>query len=159
MAELLGGNSFRFLFRQDEGTIDRLTWWRGFAVLAIPLGLATLVWWAISGRAMAPMADNLPQANAGTAFTHGYLLVYAALILLVAICFYNLSAKRLRARSMATGLASLLPLAALLAGAMHWMAPLVGNALPVWTTTAMDVVVLAIAAWNIFEMGIRESQE
>ena len=159
MAGLLGSNSFRFLFRQDEGTIDRPTWWRGFAMLAVPLGIATLVWWAISGSAMAPMANNIPQANGATAFTHGYLLAYAALILLVAICYYNLSAKRLRARAMPTGLASLLPLAALLAGAMHWMAPRVGDALPVWTTTAMDVVVLVIAAWNIVEMGIQETRD
>ena len=158
MAGLLGGNSFRFLFQQDEGTIDCPTWWRGVMVLALPLGVATLVWRAIAGTAMAPMANNLPQADAGTAFAHGYLLGYAALILLVAICYYNLSAKRLRARSMAAAMASFLPLAALLAGAMHWMAPRVGDALPVWTLPATDAVVLAIAAWNAFEMGIRRGR-
>ena len=156
MAGILSGHSFRFLFQEDSGTVDRGTWWRGFSMIALPLVLMTAIWLALSGNAMAPVADNIPQPSGWTALAHIYLLLYAVAILLAAICYYNLGAKRLRARKQTPALAGLLPLAALLAGAAHWVAPRVGDALPFWTATAFDLVALAILVWNVAEMGVRK---
>ena len=157
MGGLLGDHSFRFLFQQGEGSIDRRTWLRGIAAILVPLLALTALWVAVSGSAEAPITNNQPQANAGTAFTHIYLVVYALAVLLGAVCYYNLTAKRLIARSKPPALAGLLPLAALLTGATFWMLPRIGDALPGWTGFAMSGVTFGLFLWNIVELGLRDN--
>lgn len=154
MAGIFGGHSFGFLFRRDEGEVDRRIWWAGALALAVPLALMSAVWWLVGGAAHREFTPTLQLFDARTGFTYLYLLVFAAAILLIAISYYNLSAKRLRAQGLVPGLAGLLPLAALLTGAMHWMAPRIGDALPGWSVLAVDLAMLAVVAWNVWELGI-----
>ena len=144
----ISGRGFRFLFRQDQGLVSRAAFWRGAGLLALPLALAGAGWLGLARYAEAPQIGDLPQASLGTALAHAYLIAFALLILLVAICFYNLAAKRFRATRQAPALAALLPLAALLAGASHWMIPRVGDALPAYSGYAVDAAVCLVALWT-----------
>ena len=154
MGHLLSAGNFRFLFREDAGTITRRVWWLGTLALGLTLGVLTLIWLALSSGAHRTLdATNLIDAR--TAFTYLYLIIFAAAVLLIAICHYNLSAKRFAARGKPGSLAGLLPLAALLTGAMHWMAPRIGDGLPAWTSAAVDFVMLVIVVWNVLELGVK----
>ena len=155
MAGLFGGHSFGFLFRRDEGTIDRRTWWINALALAVPLALMTLVWNLIGEGAHRVIDTQSQLLDARTGFTYLYLLVFAAAILLAAVSYYNLSSKRFRARSLQPGLAGILPFCALITGAVHWMVPRVGDALPGWATWAVDAGLLAVLVWNMWELGVR----
>ena len=93
--------------------------------------------------------------DARTAFTYLYLVIYAVAFLLIAVSHYNLSAKRFRARGKPAGLAGILPLAALLTGAAHWIAPRVGDGLPGWTVPAVDFAMLVIVIWTMLELGLK----
>ena len=78
------------------------------------------------------MAPDSPLFDWATFLTFVYLLLYAFAVLFIGISLYNLSAKRLRARKLPTGLAGLVPLAALFSGAAHWLQPRVGEYLSYW---------------------------
>ena len=154
MTALLAPANFRFLFRQDQGTISRGVWWAGTLALGILLAALTLVWFALSSGAHRSLdATNLIDAR--TAFTYLYLVIYAVAFLLIAVSHYNLSAKRFRARGKPAGLAGLLPLAALLTGAAHWIAPRVGDAMPGWTVPTIDFAMLVIVIWTMLELGLK----
>ena len=75
------------------------------------------------------------------------------MILLVAVSFYNLSAKRWRDRGRPAALAGALPLALLLAGAAHWLVPRSEDVLPIWIALALDGLVLVVALWTAVELG------
>ena len=154
MPPLSGGQSFAFLFRRDEGVVDRRTWWGGTLALYLALAVMALGWWQIGGWAQRP-ANPTPALIARTGFTYLYLFAFAASVLLIAICQYNLSAKRFRALAYPPALAGLLPLSALLAGAIHWLAPGIGPAMPGWGVAAADIALLAVLAWNILILGVR----
>jgi uncharacterized membrane protein YhaH (DUF805 family) len=155
MSEPAPAAGLRFLYRTDEGTISRQQWWRGVAILACVL-LAFAVGWSL----LAPYAnrglDERQLLDALTITTYIYLCIYAFAILLIAVCFVNLSIKRLRARNLPTGLAGLLPLAALVTSAAHWLQPRVADVMPGWSVTLCDIGLLAVIVWSIVELGVRE---
>ena len=153
MAGFFGGHGFGFLFRRDEGVVSRSIWWRGTLALLAPLLALTWVWLLIGGGAHTGFDAN-QAVIARTGLTYLYLLVFAAGILLTAICQYNLSAKRFRARGRLPGLAGVLPLAALLTGAVHWLAPRMDGALPGWAVAGVDGMMLAVAVWNVVDLGV-----
>ncbi len=147
-------HSWRFLFRTDQGGISRREWWRGSALLAALL-LALAAGW----RFLSPYAnrglDERKLMDAITIVTFVYLLVYAFAAILIAVCFVNLSAKRLRARGRLPGLAGIVPLAALVAGAAHWLQPRVADTMPWAIVAACDVALAAAIAAAIVELGLR----
>lgn len=153
MAGFFGGHGFGFLFRRDEGVVSRSIWWRGTLALLAPLLALTLVWLMIGAGAHTGF-DASQAVIARTGLTYLYLLVFAAAILLIAICQYNISAKRFRARGRLPGLAGILPLAALLTGAVHWLAPRMDGALPGWAVAGVDVAMLVVVAWNVVDLGV-----
>jgi uncharacterized membrane protein YhaH (DUF805 family) len=147
------GQGFTFLFRQDRGTIGRAVWWRWTMVLALILGVLSGIW-----RMLLPYANRTVEAGERlfeplTFVAYAYLLLFAFAVILIGICHYNLSAKRWHDRGRIGGLAGLLPLAALLDGAAHWLQPRIPQDMPVWTVTAMDAVLLAVIVWNVIELG------
>ena len=144
-----------FLFRTDQGTISRKLWWRGVAMLAAPLAAFTAVWWLLSPYAWRGL-DERRFIDPMTIITYLYLIIFAFAVMLIAVCFVNLSAKRLRARGREPGLAGLAPFAALLAGAAHWLYPRVADTMP-WAIVAVcDLVLLAVIAWMVVELGLRD---
>jgi uncharacterized membrane protein YhaH (DUF805 family) len=139
MADYLNAAGFRFLFRDDRGQIDRRTWWYAVGVLAFLALLAV-----IALRFANPHGDITRVALTG-----GF--VFACMFL--AVCYYFVSAKRFTDRSRPEGLALLLPAAIFLAAALHWLQPSLRVFFPDWLGYIADLLVLAIALWNIVELG------
>ena len=151
--------SIRFLFRQDRGRVSRQIWWAGTLGLALILAAMTDIWLLIGGGAARSLEKQTPLFDPRTALVYTYLVVFALAVLLIAVCHYNLSAKRLRDRGRLPGLAGILPLAALLTGAAHWMQGqlkdvLAADALPDWSLWLMDGAMLLVLVWVVAEMGI-----
>lgn len=153
MASILSGPGLRFLYRTEEGVIDRQAWWLGLAPLASVLFVLTLVWLALkpyAGRGLDERAFLDPLTLAASIF----LVIYAFALILIVVCFVMLSMKRLRDRGRATPLAGALPLAALLASAAHWLQPQMEGALPGWGVAILDLVLLVTLVWTVVEMGL-----
>jgi uncharacterized membrane protein YhaH (DUF805 family) len=142
----------RYGFRTDQGRIDARTWRQGTAFLAALLAVLTLIWFLLAPLAQHDLS-KMPFLAWGTIAAFVYLLFYAFAVLLIAICHYNLSAKRWRDRGWPSGLAGLLPLAALLSGAAHWLQPRVAEAVSYWYVAGVDACLIAIIAWNVVELG------
>jgi uncharacterized membrane protein YhaH (DUF805 family) len=145
---------FSFLFRTDKGRIDRATWWRNIAPL-IALTLAGTIGWVL----LSPYArhDLSKQAfiEPLTIVAYVYLLVFAFALLLIAVCAYNLSAKRFRDRGLPGALAAILPLSFLFGGAVIWFIPQSPDELPAWVLPVTVVALVIVAAWNVVELGLR----
>jgi uncharacterized membrane protein YhaH (DUF805 family) len=154
MALRLRGEGFRFLFRTDKGVVNREVWWLGSAVIGGVVAVTTAIWLAIAPLATTDLARRgLVDPTALSVYL--YLMVYAFVVLIAAICWYNLSAKRFRDRGRRPGLAGLPLLLALLAGALHWVQPRVPETIPGWTTGALDIVLLLVILWIIVELGMK----
>ena len=109
MAAILSGEGFRFLFRTDKGEISRETWWLGTAMTGGIALVATLVWFAIQPYANSDLSRR-GLFDPTTLGVYVYLMLYAFIVLLTSVCWYNLSAKRFRAVGRAPSFAGL-PLA------------------------------------------------
>jgi hypothetical protein len=157
MASLPSAERIAFLYRTDQGRIDRATWAKGAAGLAAVLAPMTLIWLALLPYTEHDLAKS-PFFVWQTVAAFAYLSVYAFVVLLASVSWVNLSAKRLRALGLPTptGLAGLLPLAALLAGAAHWLQPRVAEVMPYWYVTVFDVAFLAVLAWSLYQLALRE---
>lgn len=153
MTSVLSGPGLRFLYRSEEGVIDRRVWWLGVLPLASVLGVLN-VGWAI----LAPYArrglDERAFLDPLTLAAYLYLMVFAFATILICVCFVMLSMKRLRDRSRPPGLAGALPLAALLAGAASWLEPQVGGGVVPALAVAAYVFLAAAFTWTIVEMGV-----
>ncbi|HEY8578755.1 MAG TPA: hypothetical protein VIL72_02640 [Beijerinckiaceae bacterium] len=153
MAALLSGEGLRTLYRSEEGVVDRRVWWLGLAPLGAALLLLTLGWLALrpyAGRGLDERAFLDPLTLVAMAF----LIFYSFAVMLIAVCFVNLSMKRLRDRGRAPMLASLPPLAVLASGAAHWMRGFSLDAFPVWAVWLCDIGLVAVLVWAVVEMGV-----
>jgi uncharacterized membrane protein YhaH (DUF805 family) len=153
MAAVLSREGLRFLYRSDEGAIGRRLWWLGLVPLVSFLAVMTLVWLSLlpyAGRGL----DERAFLDPLTAAAYVFLTLYAFSILLAGVCFVMLSMKRLRDRARPVGLAGLVPLAGLLAGAAHWLEPQMGGAFPLWAVYACDGFLALAGVWTIIEMGV-----
>jgi uncharacterized membrane protein YhaH (DUF805 family) len=141
-----------FLFRNDQGMIDAPTWRANAGGLALAAAALTALW-----LALAPYTHHDLKTTAFiapmTILAFAYLMVYAFAVLLIAISFTNLSAKRLRDLGRPTGLAGLVPLLALFSGAAHWLQPQVSDVIAIWYVVGLDVGLVAAIGWSVVEMG------
>ena len=145
-------STFSFLFRSDEGRIARAVWWRGAALLAGPLVLFTIVWFALEPYTHRGL-DERALIDLPTLAAYIYLLLYAFTVLLIAVSFYNLCAKRWRDRGRPASLAGLVPLTLLFAGAAHWLVPRSEGTVPIWIAFALDFLAFGIGIWTMIELG------
>ncbi len=152
MSEPAPETGFRFLFRQDQGRIDIGTWWKGTAGLAAMLALLTGVWLYLSPSAHRDLGST-PFLAWWTLAAYVYLLFYAFVVLLIAVCYTNLSAKRWRDRGRPAAFAGLLPLAALVGGAAHWLQPRVAEFISSWYVLAADLLLSGVVVWTVVELG------
>jgi hypothetical protein len=143
----------RFLFRTDEGEIDAPTWRRGASLLLAILVVATIVWWLLAPYARHDL-DTMPFFQPMVMVAYVYLMAFSFAVILTAICFTNLTAKRLRSRRRPPSLAGLLPLMCLFAGAAHWLQPRVGDDFPIATVITIDILVVAVAIWVVLDCGV-----
>ncbi len=145
----------RFGFRTDQGLIDAKTWREGAALLAVVFAALTAIWLFLKPNAYRQLSPTSPLFEWKVFLTFVYLLFYAFAILFIGISFYNLSAKRLRARKLPTGLAGLVPLGALFSGAAHWLQPRVSEYLSHWYVAALDALLVGVIVWTVLELGFR----
>jgi hypothetical protein len=147
----------RFLYREEAGRLDRAEWRAGAVLLAMILAPLTVLWFALLPYTDHDLAKQ-PFFVPMTALAYSYLMLYAIAALLVAISFVNLSAKRFRESGWPTpvGLASLVPLLALFAGAAHWLQPRVAEVFPAWCVWPFDAALIVAAVWTAWELGVRE---
>ncbi len=153
MAALSVDGGARFLFRTDQGRIDAPTWRRGTALLLAILVALTAIWIPLEPLTHRDLATS-PFFAWATIAAFAYLVLYAFAILLIAVCHYNLSAKRWRDRGWPGALAGLLPLFALFSGAAHWLQPRVSEDIPYWYVAGVDALLVAVILWNIVELGV-----
>jgi uncharacterized membrane protein YhaH (DUF805 family) len=152
MAGILGGDRFRFLYRQAEGAIDRRQFWlASWPPLAIVFAL-TLLWLVVAPR----QARDLSREGLidwSIAATYSYLMIYVFVLFLCAIAEYFVCAKRFADRGRPQALAGLAPFAIFLAGAANWYQPRSEGTMPDWLTYLFDAAALAIVIWTIVELG------
>jgi uncharacterized membrane protein YhaH (DUF805 family) len=154
MSAILSGEGFRFLFRTEKGTISRNVWWLGTALTGAVALVATIIWLVVAPLAKHNLAER-GLIDPATLGVHLYLAVYAFLILLTAVCWYNLSAKRFRAIGHAPAFAGLPLVLGLLAGAAHWASPRLPEFVPLWSAYAIDGVLACAILWTLFECGLK----
>ena len=145
------GRGFSFLFRTDQGRIDRATWWRGTIPLAAIAALSTLGWLAVRPYTHDALHQSPPLAVLG----YVYLLTFSFATLILLVCEYNLSAKRFTARGKPRVLAAALPVSLLLAGTLDWYVPRSQGALPDHSMWVVMLMVAAVVLWNLVELGFR----
>ena len=139
MAAFLSPAGFRFLFRQDQGSVDRATWRLGFGVL---VGVWLLF---IAAEWLANRGGDLAKV--------GVTGLFVLATMLVGVCYYFLSAKRFADRARPRALALILPAAGLAAAALTFMQPSGGGTFPLWLTGVADLGLVGIAVWNVVELG------
>lgn len=142
-----------FLFRTYEGAIDRRTWRAGTLVLGSILLPLVVVWLILAPATHRDLSrPELLDARALFAFT--YLIVFAFAVILIAVCWTNLSAKRFRAIGRPGAYAAALPFAALITGAAHWFQPRAPDVFPDWALMIFDAGLAAVALWSFYELGL-----
>lgn len=154
MAPQGGRGAFAFLYQSEQGLIDVRAWARGAAPLAAIFLVVTGLWLVlrpIGSRGLAERHFLDPLTIAANL----YQLFYIFAVILLAISWVNLSAKRFRDRGMTppVGLAGIFPLCALLDGALRWLQPQMAESLPRWTVFTGDGLVVLALAWTIAECG------
>lgn len=145
-----------FLFRTDQGVIDRGMWWRSTIFLTGCLAILTAIWREVGTYAYEAqnVASRTELFDANIFAAYAYLVFFGFCVILISVSHYNLSAKRCRARGRAPALAGLLPLFALLSGAAHWLHPRVSESMPWWTVTLADAALLTTILWNVVDLGL-----
>jgi len=150
--------SSRFLYRTDKGLIGQKTWWTGSLRLGGIFAVLTII-----GVLLAPYARHdlatMPFLDWRVIAAYSYLTVYIFALFLIAISFYNLSAKRWRDRRRPSAFAGLVPFFALLSGAVHWLYPQMGGEVPAWSVIAIDTALCVLAVWTVIELGLLPPKE
>jgi hypothetical protein len=143
--------SFRFLYRETEGTIGPGLWARASAALAvIAIAMTALAW------VVAPGPRDLktqPFISVSIVAVHAYLLLYGFALIVLAVAQYFVSAKRFNDLGLPPGLAGLAPFSLLLAGAVTWYQPRSEGLMSAWAVWPFYVFALAVFAWNIAALG------
>jgi hypothetical protein len=150
----LSSERIRFLFRADQGSVDRDEWRRA------ALGLLAFVAPFIGvGLLLAPYTDHdlakSPLFVPMTALAYAYLIFFAFVGMLVTISFVNLSAKRFRGIGLPVplGLASLSPFAVFIAAAAHWLQTRIADVMPLWQVYPFDAAAVFVAGWTLYQLG------
>jgi uncharacterized membrane protein YhaH (DUF805 family) len=144
--------SWQFLYRTDAGQIDARTWWRGALPLAAIVIVLTLLLVFIFPYTEHDLTRS-PLLSATALGANLYVIFYSFLLILIGICYYNLSAKRWRDLKRPPALAGLVPFCALLAGAAHWLAARSSEIVPQAVPLAADICFVLVLIWNVAELA------
>ena len=142
---------FHFLFRNDKGRIGRSEWWKGMAAIAVPLALMAGGDLALSNALRS--AGSRPLQSGEPLASYVYQLAFGLAVLLGAVCFYNLSAKRFCDRNYPPSLAGLAPFALLVAGAARLFLPDLNAQKFVYISIGCDVLAALVVIWSLVELG------
>jgi uncharacterized membrane protein YhaH (DUF805 family) len=144
--------SWRFLYRTDAGEVDARTWRRGAWPLAALAAVLTLFLVFIFPYTAHDLKQS-PLLSATALGANLYVVLYSFLLILIGICYYNLSAKRWRDLKRPAALAGLVPFCALLAGAAHWLAARGGEIVPQAVPLVADTCLILVVIWNVAELA------
>jgi len=145
--------TLHFLFQNYEGRIGRRVWRSGALLLAAILLPLTLIWIFIAPATHRDLSrPELLDADAFLAFV--FLVIFAFAVILIAVSWTNLSAKRFRARGRPAAFGAALPFAAFIDGAAHWLQPNASDAFPDWALILIDIALAAVALWSFYELGL-----
>lgn len=154
---MLSRERFAFLYRQDQGRIDRATFWRAAAPVLATLAATTALWLAIKPSGARDLAQEA-FFDARVAAAYAYLLVYALALLLGAVMLYFLAAKRLRDVGRPPWMAGFPFLAIFFDAALRWTAARAEGAIGEGPLFVADVVAIAAVVWAFIDMGLRRSR-
>lgn len=152
----------RFLYRNDQGRVDRATWSSGARLLAALILTFTAPWIALRSNIVHDLSKT-PLFAPEIFAAYAYALFYAFALIFIGVSYMNLSAKRFRALGWRSplGLAGIVPLAALLTGALH-LAPVLSPAgvdiVPQWANWLADAAFVVVLLWTIVELGVSETK-
>ena len=147
-----GRGRFAFLYRSEQGTIDANEWRLAALPVAALFVALTVVWILVRPYANRGLTER-SFLDVVSLAANIFGIFYSFAVLLLAICWVNLCAKRFRdrRRKPALGFAGLLPLIILADGALHWLQPQISDVLSGWSVYGGDVIVAAILAWTVAE--------
>ena len=145
-----GRRGFAFLYQSEQGVIDARGWMRGAAPLAAIFIVVTGIWMVLRPIGSRGLSQRT-LFDPATLAANIYQLFYILAVILLAISWVNLSAKRFRDRGMVppVGLAGIFPLFALLNGALRWLQPQMPDVLPRWSVYAGDAAVAIALVWTV----------
>jgi uncharacterized membrane protein YhaH (DUF805 family) len=145
--------TFHFMFRTDRGRIGRGLWWRGtLPLLAIGI-VATFGWLQLRPFTNHDLTTT-PFIAPATIAAFAYLIIYTFGLILIAVCHYNLSAKRFRDRGRPAAFAAALPASLFLCGALIWFIPRSFDVVPAWAAPVSLAVVGLVALWTVVDLGV-----
>ena len=127
-------------------------------MLAAPLVVMSAIWMLLSPYANRGL-DQRRLVDPMTLVTYLYLALFTLAVILIAVSFVYLSAKRARARGLFTSFGALAPLAALIAGAAHWLYPRAADVIPLAIVRGLDVIVVILAIACVVELGVKDSRK
>lgn len=155
---MLTRERFTFLYRQDEGRVDRATFWRAALPVLAMLGAMTAIWLAIMPQGGRDLTRDA-FFDGKVAATYAYLLAFTLAALIGSAMLYFLAAKRLRDAGRPSWLAGLPFLALFGDGALHWAAARADGAIGPGALFAADVAAIAAVVWAVIDMGLRKSRQ
>lgn len=161
MAGLLTREGINFLYRSEEGTVDRRTWWLGTILLAAILFVLTVIWLALkpwAGRGL----DERAMIDGLTIAAYVYVMFYAFALFFLAISYVNLTSKRFRTRGFNTlpaGLAGIPLVLLLIAGGLYWVQLRLPDRFLVWGMAIAAFLAVLSMLWQIFELGLRADSD
>lgn len=147
------GRAF-FLFRSEDGEIDAATWRFHTTWLALLVVALWIVWSFLRRYAFHDIATQ-PFIAPMTIVAYAYLVLFAFVVIIVAVSYTMLTMKRMRAVHRPPGLAGMVPLLALFAASLAGFQPQTPEAISIWWVVAFDGLFLASAAWTAYELGFR----
>ena len=157
MPGLLTREGFNFLYRSEEGAVDRKTWWLGVTLLGAVLFVLVMIWLVVrpwAGRGL----DERAMIDAPTIVAYVYVMFFSFAVLLIAASYVNLTSKRFRSRGfnvLTAGLAGLPLVLLLLIGALNWLNMRMPGAVPQWIVYGVILACIASLVWHVAELGIR----
>ena len=144
----------RFLFRNEQGTVDAATWRLHAGWLLLLLAALTAGWFALRPYTHHDLATS-PLFVPMVVVAFAYLIAYSFAVLVIAVSYVMLSMKRFRALHAPAALAGVVPLLALLAASAHFLRTQTPDVVAVWYVVALDVALVAATLWTAVELGIR----
>lgn len=150
-------DEFTFLYRQDQGRLDRAGFWRASLPVLAALAAMTALWLAIRPEGARDLTHDA-FFDARVAATYVYLLIYTLALLVGAVMLTFVGAKRLRDIGRPPALAGLPFFALFCDGALHWAAARAEGAIGPLALAGADVFALACLVWAFVEMGLRNSR-
>ena len=157
MPGLLTREGLNFLYRKEEGHVDRTSWWLGALLLAAILFVLVMIWLVVRPWANRGL-DERAMIDAPTIVAYIYVMFFSFAVLLIAVSYVNLTSKRFQTRGFKTlpaGLAGIPLLLLLITGALNWLNIRIAGAVPQWIVYAVIFACVASLVWHVVELGLR----